>query len=215
MKSIIEWSREYPKETPGLYKHHITNAKKLLSFHIKQTFLTEMLYSDIFFQSLFLLPWTHYDNHKPKLMINGTKGGISFFLDSFKIDTWITHSWQRYPYQSKTATSAFFFFNLNLQSLAILPSLKSKINVPIITVCNKQRRIFTVIMIRKKRICSTCYLKITYSFTSGGFPCDRSASTSGMQINTKPNWKTNNEFDKLIPPIDLFSKLMYSAIENK
>lgn len=91
----------------------------------------------------------------------------------------------------------FFFFNLNLQSLAILPSLTSKINVPIITVCNKQRRIFTVIMIWKKWICSTCCLKKTYSFTSGGFPCDRSASTSGMQINTKPNWKTNNEIRQI------------------
>ena len=37
----------------------------------------------------------------------------------------------------------------------------------------------------------------TYSFTSGGFPCDRSASTSGMQINTKPNWKTNNEIRQI------------------
>ena len=43
-----------------------------------------------------------------------------------------------------------FFFNSNLQSLGILPSLTSKINVPIITVCNKQRRIFTVTMISKK-----------------------------------------------------------------
>ena len=30
MKSIIEWSREYPKDTPGLYKHHVTNANDLI-----------------------------------------------------------------------------------------------------------------------------------------------------------------------------------------
>ena len=129
--------------------------KKLLSFHIKQTFLTEMLYSDIF--------------------------SNLFFSFHELIMTIISRN----------------FFNVNLQSLAILPSLTSKINVPIITVCNKQRRIFTVIMIWKKWICSTCYLKITYSFTSGGFPHDRSVSTSGMQINTKPNWKTNNEIRQI------------------
>lgn len=81
----------------------------------------------------------------------------------------------------------------------------------------------------KKWICSTYYLKITYSFTSGGFPCDRSVSTNGIQINTKPNWK-NKQLNKFIrqintinininkeykESIDLFCKFMYSAIENK
>lgn len=88
MKSIIEWSREYPKDTPGLYKHHVTNAndlikepyKNLFRFHTKQTFLTEMLYSQISFQFLFLLQWTHYDNHKPELTILELKERFHSFV---------------------------------------------------------------------------------------------------------------------------------------